>query len=397
MPLPASVRGKPGGQPQVSEELRRAFLIQSEDWLCALQHIVDDEVQKCRTELLKEVGEKQLELDSEWRKLLAERELLTQERADLVVREEALEREKQTLQGSRSPSDVVDLNVGGQITCSVRRSTMLLEEHSALASIFSGRWDDSLERDKSGRIFIDFSPDIFMPLVDFLRQKTIENPDDPVEPPEVAHEKMAAFKRMLEYYNMLDAVWPRPEGRWEEAWGQIEIGEDARMLTVSAQRDPYHAAAFNVLRLNRGGPPKWDLLVSKTRSDAPWYYDSFAVGVVKARDHNRPHDWKASYRDLSLNLRGGTNSNLSSGISSVDSTDMHGVMHAEEDAISITVTQEPDKLTMTVNNGTQLTTSVTGIDLSSESCCLLVAVTYPWIRIELVTDSDRGGTRSIVS
>ena len=31
MPLPASVRGKPGGQPQVSEELRRAFLIQSEE------------------------------------------------------------------------------------------------------------------------------------------------------------------------------------------------------------------------------------------------------------------------------------------------------------------------------------------------------------------------------
>ena len=35
---------------------------------------------------------------------------------------------------------------------SVKRSTLCIEEHSALASFFSGRWDDSLDRDGSGKL-----------------------------------------------------------------------------------------------------------------------------------------------------------------------------------------------------------------------------------------------------
>lgn len=38
-----------------------------------------------------------------------------------------------------------------------------------LASKFSGRWDESLEKTPEGRFFIDQSIDLFLPLIDYLR------------------------------------------------------------------------------------------------------------------------------------------------------------------------------------------------------------------------------------
>ena len=51
-------------------------------------------------------------------------------------------------------SEVLHLNVGGDLTAVLRR-TLTSVEGSMLASRFSGRWDDSLERDRDGNFFID--------------------------------------------------------------------------------------------------------------------------------------------------------------------------------------------------------------------------------------------------
>ena len=51
-------------------------------------------------------------------------------------------------------SEVLHLNVGGDLTAVLRR-TLTSVEGSMLASRFSGRWDNSLERDRDGNFFID--------------------------------------------------------------------------------------------------------------------------------------------------------------------------------------------------------------------------------------------------
>jgi hypothetical protein len=39
-----------------------------------------------------------------------------------------------------------------------------------LAARFSGRWDESLEKDKDGNFFVDQPPHLFFPLIEFLQR-----------------------------------------------------------------------------------------------------------------------------------------------------------------------------------------------------------------------------------
>jgi len=367
-----------GHGPQTSEALHQAFSKHVEVALSDLQSIINVEVERCRKELIREAAVRQQQADAEWTKLLSERKTLQQEKDALVMREEALEREKALLQGNRGPSDVLDLNVGGQTFCSVRRATLSMVENSGLGSMFSGRWESSLERDSAGRIFVDFPPEIFMPLVDFLRQKCIEDPANPVEPPNMPPERMAAFKRMLAYYGLVDTLWPRPEGKWETAWGHMLISDEDRAITVTAQRDTYQAAAFNAQRLWRSPHPLWRLHVTKTRSDAPWYYDSVAFGLVSMVNSSAlATDRHASVSDLILNLRGDVREDFPNA-----SIDLGG-MPAEQCSLDIEIRMRNRQFVLEFNGREHMTETLPP-GLQESSCCLLVAVTYPWISVKLL-------------
>lgn len=69
-------------------------------------------------------------------------------------------------------SDVVYLNVGGTVLAT-KWSTLTQAQGSALAAWFSGRWEDCLDRDEQGHAFLDFDPDLFQPILSFLRSVAI--------------------------------------------------------------------------------------------------------------------------------------------------------------------------------------------------------------------------------
>mgnify|MGYP002783603065 CR=1 FL=1 len=99
--------------------------------------------------------------------------LLTARETSLKEREASLDRrlklfEEQYPQAGKD-SDVLHLNVGGSTNIAVLRRTLTHFENSMLASRFSGRWDDSLEKDKDGNFFIDQDPAVFVPLLNYLR------------------------------------------------------------------------------------------------------------------------------------------------------------------------------------------------------------------------------------
>jgi len=76
-------------------------------------------------------------------------DLLRKRAKALDDREAELKRTQKALEEANpslgTPSDVLNLNVGGTVI-SVLRRTLTSIEGSMLASRFSGRWDDSLEK-----------------------------------------------------------------------------------------------------------------------------------------------------------------------------------------------------------------------------------------------------------
>jgi hypothetical protein len=107
-----------------------------------------------------------------------------------------------------SDNDIIHLNVGGH-KLTTKRSTLCQVEGSLLASMFSGRWEDSLERDKDGAIFFDFNPQYFLVILDYLRAKKIATPEIPAPLPNVPDDQAKSFNNPLGYLGLLsDEVVP---------------------------------------------------------------------------------------------------------------------------------------------------------------------------------------------
>lgn len=140
--------------------------------------------------------------------------LLRAREAALDERERELERLRASLEKEHpnhgAPSDVMRLNIGGGARVDVLRRTLTQFEGSLLESKFSGRWDESLEKDADGNFFIDQPERLFVPLIDYFRSKQCETPLAVVtEPPEFDKKKdEIGFNRMVEYYGLTLAVYP---------------------------------------------------------------------------------------------------------------------------------------------------------------------------------------------
>ncbi|KAL3162586.1 protein homooligomerization, variant 2 [Trebouxia sp. C0009 RCD-2024] len=69
-----------------------------------------------------------------------------------------------------------------------------------LAAWFSGRWEHGLDHDDEGRIFLDFDPDLFQPILSFLRSRAIcSNPDARPALVGVDASKQRAFADLVKY------------------------------------------------------------------------------------------------------------------------------------------------------------------------------------------------------
>ena len=149
----------------------------------------------------------------------------------LNEREAALEKrlrlfEEQYPQAGKD-SDVLHLNVGGSSNVAVLRRTLTHFENSALAARFSGRCDTSLEKAKGGNFFIDQDPNVFVPLLNYLRQCDQRKRDDLiVQAPLPTYE----FCSMLEYYGLMSCVYP-------QEWRNVSGSTDGVIMTRHSSSD----------------------------------------------------------------------------------------------------------------------------------------------------------------
>ncbi len=138
--------------------------------------------------------------------------LLQSKEKELKEREDEFTR-KVNLYESKNPSlgkdnDVLQLNVGGTHIAVLRR-TLTQFEDSVLAAQFSGRWDESMERDKDGYMFIDQDPENFLLLVNYLRLRMNICDPSKVVPDKHLPRPTYSFCHMVEYYGLMPGLYPQ--------------------------------------------------------------------------------------------------------------------------------------------------------------------------------------------
>lgn len=190
--------------------------------------------------------ERSVRLDEERGRLESERERFEVERA---------------LFGSTGAEldDAVSLNLGGEAHIMVLRSTLTQCEDSMLAAAFSGRWD--LPKDSDGSVFVDFEPSLFVPLVQHMRMRRIEDPSDPTPPPCLETPQLEArFQRMLKYYGLEEFIYrDRGGGHPDAVHHQVCIGD--RSYAVLPPQSPDEAVASGDMSCQTVTVPRgWEVL-----------------------------------------------------------------------------------------------------------------------------------------
>ena len=90
-------------------------------------------------------------------------------------------REENQISNSIKNIDVIRLHVGGEIMMTTRETLTRIQK-SILSTIFNGRWEQKLQIDQNGFIFLDFNPILFRYLLDQLQTLDITNISPPSQP-----------------------------------------------------------------------------------------------------------------------------------------------------------------------------------------------------------------------
>jgi len=102
-------------------------------------------------------------------------------------------------------SDVLDINAGG-LVIQVVRGTLTQKKGSVLAAMFSGRWENQLQRDQNGRIFLDVNPVCFRCLVDYLTECKNAPPEDEPDFPQTDLENQTVLNRLGESLGLVEQI-----------------------------------------------------------------------------------------------------------------------------------------------------------------------------------------------
>jgi hypothetical protein len=220
-------------------------------------------------------------------------DIIEGERAKMKAELDAYNAEKQRMKAVEvSDNDIIELNVGGH-KLTTKRSTLCQVEGSLLASMFSGRWEDSLERDKDGAIFFDFIPQYFLVILEYLRAKKIATPENPAPLPKAPEDQAKSFNNLVEYLGLSDEIVRAeivPSEKFNAHSPGVTLEEDNKVAVHSPNEDFAYVLGHNVYQQ---GIARFKLNV-ETFKDNIWMFIGIAKGDV-VPPNNNSREWPGSY------------------------------------------------------------------------------------------------------
>ena len=220
-------------------------------------------------------------------------DIIEGERARMKAELDAYNAEKQRMKAVEvSDNDIIHLNVGGH-KLTTKRSTLCQVEGSLLASMFSGRWEDSLERDQDGAIFFNYNPQYFVVILDYLRAKKIATPENPAPLPKVAEDQAKNFNNLLEYLGLSDEIVPAekvPSEKFNAHSPGVTLEEGGKVAVHGPDGEFRYVLGHNVYQQ---GIVRLNIKLESFETNI-WMF----IGIVKGDvvpSNNNSSEWPGSY------------------------------------------------------------------------------------------------------
>ena len=243
-------------------------------------------------------------------------EIIKGERATLKAELDEYNAEKQKMKAiDVSDDDIISLNVGGQ-KFTTTRSTLCQVEGSLLSTMFSGRWEDGLQRDQDGAVFFDFNPQYIGYILEYLRTKKIATPEKPAKLPKVSTDDWQNFTTLVEYLGLAEEIVVSADDVTNDVASEkfnlhgpeITLQEDGKMAVKSSKRGHEYVLGENVyqqgivrlkLKLESFENNGW-LLVGILREDAVHADNCFSHGWALG---GSGQVWKSGSRTINDSLK----------------------------------------------------------------------------------------------
>ena len=154
--------------------------------------------------------------------------IIEEDRTKMKAEVEAFNAERQIMKEIEvNNDDIIQLNVGGQ-KFTTTRFTLRQVNGSLLDIMFSRNWTHGLKRDQDGAIVLDFNPEHFGWILNYLRAKKISTPEISPVFPKVPKDEIKNANILLKYLGLSDEiVLIRP----------VEVIKDERFYMRSSKVD----------------------------------------------------------------------------------------------------------------------------------------------------------------
>ena len=169
-------------------------------------------------------------------------QIIQEERQTMKAELEAFNAYKQGLNVSND--DIIQLNVGGQ-KFTTTRSTLRQVNGSLLASMFNGSMQHGLKHDKDGAIVLDFNPEHFSWILNYLRAKKISTRENPPVLPKVPKDQTENFNILFDYLGLSDKLTRLAE-KFNLRSSQVSLQENGIVAVHDSTRGHTYVLGENV-------------------------------------------------------------------------------------------------------------------------------------------------------
>ena len=142
-------------------------------------------------------------------------------------------------------NDIIQLNVGGQ-KFTTTRSTLRQVNGSLLATMFSESMEHVLKHDQDGAIVLDFNPEHFSSILNYLRAKKILTPKNPAVLPRVPKDQKENFDIFFDYLGLSDELTRLTE-KFNLRSSQVSLQENGRVAVHDSTQGHTYVLGFYVI------------------------------------------------------------------------------------------------------------------------------------------------------